>query len=461
VFREDTVTVNKELSSLEHSSVRLALTVAKDDVRSQYNEILDGYAKTVQIPGFRKGKAPRDVLVRKFGDALDKEVLGTVIEKSLEQVFGDEGLSREERPLPYSAPQIQDEPKLDLEQDLSFAVVYDVLPKVAVGKWKGLEAEAPEAELTEDDVNQELEKIRERNAVVLDRNEDAAAEKGDVVTVNYCELDGGGTPLPNSERQDFVFTLGTGYNIYKFDDEILGMKKGDTREIVKTYSAEESEPVLAGKTLKIRVSLTALKERKLPELDDDLAQDVDEKYQTLEDLKNQIRDDLNKNLERRLREIKISNLLEKILADTPVDIPESMIRIELESRWRNLARRFNTTADQFMKTMAENDETVENIQNGWRPAAVKALHSRLVVETLMENLKLEAGDEDTAQEIERLVDDDEAMAEDIRKYYEQEEALAYLKEDIKERKLFDILLAENTIKPGKKENYLDLMSNNG
>jgi trigger factor len=461
------VTINKELSSQEHSSVRLALTVAKDDVRSQYNEILDGYAKTVQIPGFRKGKAPRDVLVRKFGEALDKEVLGTVIEKSLEQVFGDEGLSREERPLPYSAPDLQGEPKLDLEQDLSFSVVYDVLPKVAVGKWKGLEAEAPEAELTEEDLNRELEQVRERNAVVLDREEDAGAEKGNVVTVSYCELAEDGAPLPNSEREDFVFTLGTGYNIYKFDDEILGMKKGETREIVKTYPAEEdgsageSESPLAGKTLTLRVSLTALKERMLPDLDDDLAQDVDEKYQTLEDLKNHIRKNLQENLERRLREIKISSLLEKILADTPVDIPESMIRIELESRWRSLARRFNTTAEEFIKTMEQDDETAEAIQNGWRPAAVKALHSRLIVETLMEDLKLEAGDEEVAKEIERLAAEDEAVAEDIRKYYQQDEARLYLKEDIKEKKLFDILLAENTIKPGKKENYLDLMSNNG
>jgi trigger factor len=454
------VTVNKELTALEHSSVKLTLTVTKDDVRSKYDEILNKYTKTVQIPGFRKGKAPRDVLIRKFGEALNLEVMGTVVEKSLEQVFSDESLSREERPLPYSSPELQGEPKLDPEQDLNFSVVYDVLPKVTVGKWKGLEAEAPEVELTEDDINRELEQVRERNAIVLDRDDDAAAEKGDVITVSYCELGEDGTPLPNSERQDFVFTLGTGYNIYKFDDEVLGMKKGETKEIVKTYPAEESDSALAGRTLRLRVSLTALKERKLPDLDDDLAQDVDEKYQTLEDLKNHIRKNLSENLEHRLRDIKISGLLEKILADTPIEVPESMIRIELESRWRSLARRFNTTAEQLMETMAKNNEAVENIQNGWRPDAVKALQSRLIVETLMENLKLEAGDEEVTGEIERLAAEDATMAEDIRKYYQQEEALAYLKEDIKERKLFDILLAENTIKPGKKENYLDLMSNN-
>ncbi|MDR3174858.1 MAG: trigger factor, partial [Treponema sp.] len=182
---------------------------------------------------------------------------------------------------------------------------------------------------------------------------------------------------------------------------------------------------------------------------------------TLEDLKNNIRKNLHENLERRLREIKISRLLEKILADTPVDVPESMIRIELESRWRDLARRFNTTTDQIMKTMGKNDDMVENIQNEWRPAAVKALHSRLIVETLMEDLKLEAGEEELNGEIEKLAAGNETMAEEIRKYYQGEQARSYLQEEIKERKLFDILLAENTIRPGEKGNYLDLMTNNG
>jgi trigger factor len=350
-----------------------------------------------------------------------------------------------------------------LENDFVFSVVYDVLPPVQVGTWKGLEAEAPEVELTEEDINRELEAVRERNAIVIDREDAAGAEQGNVVTINYCELDDNGEVAPKSERQDFVFTLGSGYNIYKLDDDILGMKKGETRELVKTYPADEADFTIAGRTIKLRVTLTALKERKLPELDDDLAQDVDEKYQTLEDLKNSIRESMNQNLERRLRDIKINNLLEKIVADTPVDIPESMIRVELEARWRSFARRFNMPVDQMKNSMGQAGEGAEEIQNGWRPNAIKALHSRLIVETLMEELKLEASDEELAQEIERMANanGEEGAVEEYKKYYEQDNMKEYLREDIKERKLFDLLLAENTIKPGKKENYLDLVSNNG
>jgi trigger factor len=455
------VTINKELTRLEHSSVKLTLTVGKDDVRSQYDEILNNYRKNIQIPGFRKGKVPGEVLIRKFGDALKAEALGTLIEKSVSETFEDETFAREDRPLPYSSPQVQEEPTLDLDQDLSFSVVYDVLPKIQVGTWKGLTVEVPQVEITEEDINRELEAVRERNAIVIDREDGAAAENGDVITIGYCELGEDGTPLPNSERQDFVFTLGSGYNIYKLDDDVLGMKKGETREILKTYPEGEDDSPLGGKTIKLRVSLTALKERKLPDLDDDLAQDVDEKYHTLEDLKTNIRETLTQNLENRLRDIRINGLLEKIMADTPVDIPESMIRLETESRWRNFARRLNAAPEDLRRSMEQNGQDASAIMEEWRPAARKALHSRLIVETLMEDLKLEAGDEDLGAEIERLAARDRALEEDIKKYYEQEDMKEYLKEDIKERKLFDMLLAENTSTPGKKENYLDLMSNNG
>jgi trigger factor len=455
------VTVSKEITPLEHSSVKLSLTVGKDDVRAEYDGLLGKYSKTIQIPGFRKGKAPKEVLIRKFGEALKGEALGTIIEKTITEVFEDKSLSRAQRPLPYSSPQVQDEPELDLDRDLSFSVVYDVLPAVTIGQWKGLEAEVPKVSVAEEDLKRELEAIRERNAFVLDRNEGAAAEKDNVVTVNYSEIGEDGAVIPGSERQDFVFTLGSGYNIYKFDDEITGMKIGESRDIEKTYPADFADAELAGKTKKIRVTLTALKEKKLPNLDDDLAQDVDEKFKTLDDLKNSIRDRLTKGLERRLRDMKISKILEKIVENTPVDIPESMIRIELESRWRNLARRFNAPVEEVIAMMEKSGKGAEEIQNEWRPDAVKALHSRLIVETLIEEQELAASDEELERELENLAAESGTPLEEAKKYYEQEHMREYLREDIKERKLFDLLLAENTIKPGKKMNYLDIMGNNG
>ena len=454
------MTVTKEITRLEKSSVKLSISIGKDDVRSEYDELISTYAKSIQLPGFRKGKVPRDVLVRKFGDALKSEALGKIIEKSIGEILDDESFPRESRPLPYSTPRVQDEPKLDLEADLSFSVVYDVLPAVKVENWQGLEVEVPDVSIGDEDIAKELETIRERNSIVLDKDDGEAAVSGDVLTVNYCELDDSGGPAAGSEREDFTFTLGSGYNIYDFDNEVAGMKKGETKEFEKSYGEDFSNKEFAGKTKKLKVTLTALKIKRLPELDDDLAQDVDEKFNTLEDLKNSIRERLGKDLERQLHTTKVNSLLEKIMENTPVEIPESMLRIELDARWRNLARRFNTDTDGLYRIMGNSPEGAQSIIEGWKPEAAKALHSRLIVETLMEELKLEASDDETEKEIEKLALESGTGIDEVRKYYEDAQGREYLKENIKEQKFYDILLEKNTIKTGKKGNYVDLIAKN-
>ena len=453
------MTITKEITKLEKSSVKLSVSIAKDDVHYEYNVLLNDYTKIVQIPGFRKGKVPKEVMIRKFGDALKEEALGKIIDKSIGEIFDDENFPQESKPLPYSRPSVQDEPKLNLEEDLKFSVIYDVLPEIKIGKWEGLEVEIPQISIEDEDLNKELEAIQERNSIVLDKDDDQNAEKGDVLTVNYCELDDSGEVIDESKRDDFTFTLGSSNNIYQFDDDINGMKKGETKEFSKTYP-EDTGDAMSGKTVKLRVELTALKIKKLPDLDDDLAQDVDEKFKTLDDLKGSIRERLNKDLDDRLRGIKTNKLLEAIMENTPVEIPESMIRLELDSRWRNLARRFNTDAEGLLKIMGNSEERAQTLMDEWRPDASKALHSRLIVETLMKDLNLEASEEEQEKELQRLADESGAGLEEVTKFYEDERMKDYLIEGIKENKVLDILLEKNTLKPGKKEKYIDLITNN-
>jgi trigger factor len=449
------VAVTKEITRLEKSNVKLSITIPKDEVRSGYQDMLRDYIKKIQLPGFRKGKVPQEVLERKFGESLKSEALVHIIESAVTEVLKDENLPKEDLPLPYSTPRVQEEPALDFEQDLVFSVIYDVFPRVSLGQWKGLEFEFPDAEITEEDINRELEELRERNAIVLDREDGAEARTGDVVTVDYCEIGEEGGVLPNSGREDFVFTLGSGYNIYKFDNEISGMKKGETKDFSKTFPADFEDSVLAGQSKKIRLTLSALKEKKLPDLDDDLAQDVDEKFNTLDDLKNSVRERLNKNLERRLRELKINSLMEKLMENTPAAIPESMIRVEINGRLQNLAGRLNTGTDDIIKMMArsENSTVIEK----WRSAAERDLHSRLIVEAIMKGRNTELSDEAMEKELETMAADAGITVEDLKKYYQENGGEENMREDIQERKLFDMLLAENTAKPGKKKNYLDLM----
>jgi trigger factor len=451
------VAITKEIKRLEKSNIALSVTVPKEDVRVQYNSMLKEYTQTLQIPGFRKGKVPQEVLERKFADALKGDALGRIIESSMQEIFGDkeDKLPRHERPLPYSSPQLQEEDlQLDFEQDLKFTVIYDVLPEIKIGQWKGLKVEYPYSEVEKEDINKELEEIRERNAIVMDRDDDASAKKGDVITIDYQIMDEDGkTPLGIS-RKDMAITL-NGENIFKFDDDIIGMKKGQTKELDKKFADDFFDATIAGKTRKMQITLTALKEKKLPDLDDDLAQDVDEKFKTLDDLKNSIKERLNKSLDLRLKEKKLSELLGKIMENTPVIIPESMINTEVEGRLRRIARYYNTSEEVIMQM------TSEEKLNEMREASKKALHSRLILETLMEEQKIEVTEDEMEKEIEQMAAANGADINDVKKYYESEQTMLYLKEDIKEKKIVDLLLAENNLKPGKKENYLAFMTDNG
>jgi len=452
------VPVTKEIKRLDKSNISLTITVPKDDVRSKYQEMLKDYTKNLQIPGFRKGKVPQEVLERKYSEALKQDALGRIIESALQDVFKEENLPRNERPLPYSTPELQDEPKFDLEQDFQFSVTYDVLPDVKIGQWKGLTVEYPCVEVTNEDIENELKVIQDRNAIVMDKDDSACAEKNDVVTINYKIFEEDGQTPSSMQRDDFTFTLGANANSLELDDDITGMKKGETKVFDKKFSDNYFETAIAGKTRKTQITLVSLKEKKLPDIDDDLAQDVDEKFKTLDDLKNSIRERLNKNLEMQLREVKTNELLKKIMENTPVVLPESMIKAEVEGRWQRLARYYNTSAQTMMQMMSS-AEGHEEREKEWRETAEKALHSRIIIETLMEEQNIEVSDEDVEKEFEAMAAANGAEVDEIKKHYD-EQAVFYLREELKERRIIDLMLAENTLKPGKKENYLEFMTGN-
>jgi len=450
------VAFTKEITRLEKSNVKLSVTVPKDDVRAKYDDMLKDYTKNMQLPGFRKGKVPREVLERKFGDALKNEAVGRIIEDALGEIFKDESISRYERPLAYSTPELQGEPQIDFQQDFQFSVVYDVLPEVKIGQWKGISVEYPYASVENEDIDRELGEIQERNAIVMDREDDACAQNGDVADIDYQIFNENGEAVPDLKREDFVFTIGTN-SPYQFDNDIIGMKKGETKEFEKKFADDLFDASLAGQSRKVQINLNTLKEKKLPDLDDELAQDVDEKYNTLDDLKNSIRERLEKGLERRLREKKISELLKKIMENTPVTIPESLVQAEVESRWNRLARMYGTDVEMLKKLMNVGGQDGED---KWRANAEISLHSRMIVETLIEEQKFEVSDEDVEKEMERIAVEGGVDINEVKKDHTVQD-IAYLKEDIKERRLFDILLGENTFNPVKKENYLDFMSDNG
>lgn len=444
--------VTNEITKLENSAVKLTVTIAKKDVAASYDESITKYAKNIQVPGFRKGKVPVSVLERKYGEALKAEAASDLIEKALGEVFE----TIEEKPLPYAQPTMEEAPVLDVTKDLTFSVTYDVFPTVKIGSLDGITIKEPVVEVGEAELNEELQQIRERNAMVLDKKDDEAAAKDDIATVNYCELAEDGAELEGTQRQDFVFTIGSGQNIFKFDDDIIGMKKNETKEITKKYSDDFEDKELAGTTKKIKVTLTALKVRNLPDLDDELAQDVNEKYKTLEDMKADIMRNMEAIKERRINEIKSNALLEQLVEKYNFDLPKSMVQAELDHRWRMMAQQFGTTSEQLDKLVASSGQSKQTMLTEWTGDAEKMLKSRIIVESLLKDRNITVTPEEIEKEMESIAEKSGVSAEEVKKHYADPRSKEYLIDDTKEQKLYKELFGQVTVTTGDKMAFADL-----
>ena len=445
--------LNKEFTKLEKSAVKLTVTVEKSDVQETYKTILDKYVKNAQIPGFRKGHVPAAVLERKFSDALKQDALSEIIDKSLNEVFENE---KENRPLPYAQPVMEQFPELNLDSDLSYTVTFDVFPKIEVKDFSGITVKEPQVEITDKDIERELTAIQERNAVVMDKKDSETVAKDDIVTINYSELDENDKEIEGSKREGFVFTVGTGENIYKIDDEIIGMKKNETKQITKTYSKDEKDADLAGKTKKISVTVTSLKIRNLPALDDELAQDVNEKFKTLEDLKNDIKRSLETAKNRKISELKNNSLLSHLVEKNPFDIPASMLQAELDGRWRMMAQQFQTTPEQLEKMVTASGQTKETMLEQWTGDSEKMLKSRIIVDSLIREKNISVTPEEIEEQYAKIAQEGGISVDEVKKHYSDPRTKEYLIDDTKENKLYDEIYKTVKVSKGDKVNFEEL-----
>lgn len=447
--------LTKTYEKLEKSAVKLTVTVEKSELEAIYKKVTANYTKNAQIPGFRKGHVPASVLVQKYGDALKADTLSEAIDGSLNEIFSDEN-EKANRPLPYAQPQLEKVPELDITKDLTFTVTYDVLPQVEVKSLSGITVKEPQVEVGDAEIAEELKALQERNATVTDKKDGETLAKDDVVTINYSELDDNGAVIADSKRQGFVFTVGSGENIYKIDDEIIGMKKGETKEITKTYAKDDADADLAGKTKKISVEVTAIKVRNLPALDDELAQDVNSKYKTLDDLKTDLKRQMETAKNRRVSEMKNNDLLTQLIEKNDFELPESMLKAELEGRWNMMAQQFQTSPEQLEKMIVASGQTKEGMTAAWAEDSTKLLKSRIIVESLLKARNISVTPEEIEAEYAKIAEEGGMTVEEVKKHYSDPRAKEYLIDDTKENKLYNELYKEVKVTKGDKMAFADL-----
>ncbi|MDE0024052.1 MAG: trigger factor [Spirochaetaceae bacterium] len=448
---------NQELSVSDDSEVRLTLTVAGSSVQECYDKSLRELRRGAQIRGFRRGKVPRDVLVRKFGDALARQVTEQVINETVSEVIA----TVEQKPLPYLPPRADSERQIVLGEDFTFTVVYDTWPDVKLGDYRGLKLAKPEVAVEDADLERELGNLREQNAVVIEKSTEGdapvAVEQGDVITVNYVELDDAGAPNSATERRDFVFEVGTHYNLYHMDDELIGMQRGADKEFSKSFPDDWEHRELAGRTVTLRVTVTSVKEKQLPDLDDELAQDISERFETLDDLKNDLRERLRSNADAQIRTGLIEQIMDRVVESSEVPLPKSMVAADMQSAWSGFAARRGQTPQQLAAAIEAGGGSVEAAIEDMRPTVEHRVRRSLVQEALADREKIEVDDDDLDARLNEMAEQRGEDAAQLRTRYESQNMLAYLRRELRDEQLFDRLIAACDITPGARTSYTGYM----
>ena len=451
--------VTKEIEKLEHSAAKLTVTVAKKDVADSYNETIGRYVKQVQIPGFRKGHVPASVLERKYGEQIKMEAASDLIDKSLNEIFSDEK-ELDNRPLPYAQPVLEKMPEFDTTKDFVYTVTYDVFPKVDLKgfDFKSVSIKEPQVTVGDTELQEELKGIQERNAVVIDKKDDEKAEKDNIVTISIVEKDENGEEIASTKREEFTFTLGTAENVYKIDDDLIGMKKGESKEVTKKYAKDEKDAELAGKTKKYSVTVKQIKVRNLPALDDELAQDVNEKFKTLDDLKKDIMQKLENARTNKINEIKTNELLSALVEKNPFEIPASMLNAELDGRWRMMAQQFQTTPEELDKMIAASGQKKEDMLKEWTGDAEKMLKSRIIVDNLLKERNISVTPEEIESEYQKIADANGISVDEVKQHYADPRSKEYLIDEAKEQKLYKEIFAEVKLGKGDKISFKELFN---
>lgn len=444
---------NSQFEKKPNSNIHLTITIPAEEIKKEYDQIVGKYCKTVQLKGFRKGKIPPDILIRKFKDSLEVETVQNMLEKTIEQVFNE----TEIKPLPYAKPKLEEKSEFSLEKDFKFIISYDSYPDIELGKYKDQQIEKIQAEITEDDLNRELKQLQEQNAIVAPKKNEIV-EKGDIVTLNYVELDNSENEIEKTKRESFSFTVGSGLNINKIDEDIVGMKNGEERIIDKIYPQDYEYKELAGRNIRLKVKITKIRQKQLPALDDELAADISEKYKTLDDLKKDINSKLHEAAGDKVKENMINQIIENVVKLSKIPLPETMIENNLQMKWLTLLHRFQANEKQFLQELEKQGKSKESLLKEWQPEVEKEIASRLVIEKMIEMEKVEVSDEEMNEEIKKNAELLNSSFEEIKQRYEEENLTATVNYMIKRKKLFDILLKNAVVKKGKKVKYLDIIS---
>ena len=364
---------------------------------------------SISIPGFRKGKAPRAVIEGMYGhEVFYQDAMDELAPTAYEFGVNESGLKV------VGAPSISDV-NIGEDRSITYTFSVSVYPEVTLGQYKGLEAVKVVPEVSDADVEAELNAARKRNARMIDID-DREAQMGDTANIDFDGyLDG--ERFDGGKAEGYALELGSNSFVPGFEDQIVGMKIGEEKDINITFP-EEYTPELAGKDVVFKVKLNSLTLPEMPELDDEFAKDVSE-FDTLDEYKASIRENLMKTRSESAENGFRADVLRQAAENITADIPEVMIEDKIEETLRNYARQFglrdpNMSLDELKKMMGIDDETMEK---NLRPAAEFQVKSDLLLNAVMEAEELADTDEAFEEYVNRVSGEVGATADQLRQYF--------------------------------------------
>ncbi|EAC5861231.1 TPA: trigger factor [Listeria monocytogenes] len=408
---------------------KLTFEIEQEKVKEGLDRAFVKVRKTLNVPGFRKGKVPRQIFNQRFDEeALYQDALDILLPEVYSAAIDEAGID------PVDTPQVNIE---SMEKGETWVLTAEVTvkPEVKLGDYKGLEVEKRETELTTEELEAELKQLQERQAELVVK-EDAPAENGDTVILDF-EGFKDGVAFEGGQAENHSLELGSGQFIPGFEEKLVGLKAGDEADIELTFPEEYHAEDLAGQPVVFKVKLHEIKTKEVPALDDELAKDIDEEVETLDELKEKISKRLQEAKEESVAQAKQEEVIAKAVENAEVDIPHAMVHHEADHLMNHFAQDLQAQGLTPELYYQFTGQTEEAMHAQMEKDAEKRVKMNLVLEAIAEAENIEPTEEAIDEEISTLAEKYGMEKDAVRAALGD---MSELKSDLKIRKAIDVLL---------------------
>jgi trigger factor len=414
---EDISTVKKKLS----------IEIAPDSVTREMDKAIADVAKKAKIPGFRPGKAPKNIVEKHYGDEVRNEVVQRLVTESYLRALQEHKLN------PVDMPQIENVSPLSKGSSLTFTATVEVRPNIELGAYDGIEVKEENITVSDEELNQTIDRLREMYAQ-LEVVEGRPLEKNDTAVIDF-EGFREGKSIEGAKAADYILSLGSNSLIPGFEEQITGMNRGETREIKVTFPADYNNKELAGKDATFTVILKEIKKKVLPELNDEFAKDIGNNA-TVAELKEGIKKDIEVRKKNDQTSAQREVILSKLVESHNFDVPPGMVERELQSMARSQATRM------ARRGVVVNSFDYTKFQEENRDLADKRVRGILLLDVIAEKEKLEVTDQEVNSAIAVMARSAGQSVDSVRKYYESlDGGLDNLRASLVREKALSLLLS--------------------